>query len=65
MNKNEQAKIADEIVMSAALLDGRKLKVGEAYEKIMQRKGHEFRDKVKELPSDAFNASIISNSYKP
>lgn len=65
MKKETQAKLVDEIVLTALYLKGRKFKVGEAYEKIARRKEKEFVDKVKELPSEAFSASRMSLAYKP
>jgi Tfp pilus assembly protein PilZ len=65
MNKNRQAEIADEIVMSVYILDlPQKMMVGAAYEKIAKRKGTEFRDKVKQLESDAFDTQMARKLSK-
>lgn len=64
MKKNEQAEITDEIVHAALFIDQRKLKVGEAYEKIAKRRGAAFREKVKELPSESFSTSRMANAYR-
>jgi len=65
MNKKEQAKLTDGIVVDAEFIDNRNLKVGEAYEKIARRRGAEFREKVKELPSEAFSTSRMAHEYQP
>ena len=64
MKKEEQAEITDEIVHAALFLDQRKLKVGDAYYKIVKRRGDAFREKVKELPSEAFSTSRMAMGYR-
>ena len=64
MKKEQQAEITDEIIHAALFLDGRKMKVGEAYEKIAKRRGDAFREKVKELPSESFSTSRMALGYR-
>lgn len=65
MNKNDQAKLTDDIVCAGLFLEKRNLKVGEAYQYIARRNGPEFREMVKQLPSEAFSTSRMAVNHVP